>query len=149
MTDTDESVPGITRQVTRGAARLFEDLGCAVVTEFVLANGRRADVAALSADGRVTLVEVKSGVADFRADSKWPGYLDFCDAFYFAVSPEFPRDLLPEAETCGVIVADAWEAAILRPAPERTLAAARRRAVTVRIARVAAQRLRALTDPRP
>lgn len=142
------AVPGITRQITRGAARLFEDLGCAVVTEFVLATGRRADVAALTADGRIALVEVKSGVPDFRADAKWPEYLEFCDAFYFAVAPEFPRDLLPAADVCGVIVADPWEAAILRPAPERRLSAARRRAVTVRIARVAAQRLRALTDPR-
>lgn len=146
--DGDASVPGVTRQVTRGAARLFEDLGCAVVTEFALANGRRADVAALAADGRITLVEVKSGVPDFRADAKWPEYLEFCDAFYFAVAPEFPRELLPDADTCGLIVADAWEATILRPAPERRLAAARRRAVTVRIARVAAQRLRALVDPR-
>lgn len=143
-----EPVPEITRRVTRGAARLFEDLGCAVVTEFALANGRRADLVALAADGRITLVEVKSGVPDFRADAKWHEYLEFCDAFYFAVAPEFPLELLPDAETCGLIVADAWEAAVLRPAPQRTLAAARRRAVTVRVARVAAQRLRALTDPR-
>jgi len=142
------AVPDITRRVTRGAARLFEDLGCAVVTEFALANGRRADVAALAGDGRIALVEVKSGVPDFRSDAKWPEYLEFCDAFYFAVAPEFPRELLPDAETCGVIVADAWEAEILRPAPVRKLPAARRRAVTVRLARVAAQRLRALTDPR-
>lgn len=146
--DGPGSVPEVTRRVTRGAARLFEDLGCAVVTEFALANGRRADVAALAGDGRIALVEVKSGVPDFRADAKWPEYLDFCDAFYFAVAPDFPRELLPDAGTCGLIVADAWEAAILRPAPERRLPAARRRAVTVRIARVAAQRLRALTDPR-
>ena len=144
----ETSVPGTTVQVTRGAARLFEDLGCAVVTEFALANGRRADVAALAGDGRITLVEVKSGAPDFRADGKWPEYLEFCDAFYFAVAPGFPRDLLPDGDVCGVIVADAWEAAILRPAPERRLPPARRRAVTVRLARVAAQRLRALTDPR-
>ena len=146
--DRGGAVPETTRRVTRGAARLFEDLGCAVITEFALANGRRADVAALAADGRITLVEVKSGVPDFRADAKWPEYLAFCDSFYFAVAPEFPRSLLPDAETCGVIVADAWEAAILRPAPVRPVPAARRRAVTVRIARIAAQRLRALTDPR-
>ena len=141
-------VPETTRRVTRGAARMFEDLGCAVVTEFVLANGRRADVAALSADGRITLVEVKSGIPDFRSDGKWHEYLEFCDAFYFAVSPQFPRELLPDAGTCGLIVADPWEAVILRPAPVGTLAAARRKSVTVRLARVAALRLRALTDPR-
>ena len=148
MDDQLAPVPETTRRVTRGAARLFEDLGCAVVTEFPLANGRRADVAALSADGRVTLVEVKSGIPDFRADAKWHEYLEFCDAFYFAVAPEFPQELLPDGGTCGLIVADAWEAAILRPSPVRALGPARRRAVTVRIARVAAVRLRALTDPR-
>src|SRR5690606_37192253 len=105
-------------------------------------------VAALATDGRITLVEVKSGIPDFRADGKWHEYLEFCDAFYFAVAPDFPLDLLPDAETCGLIVADPWEAAILRPAPARTLAAVRRKAVTVRLARVAALRLRALTDPR-
>lgn len=84
------STPEITRQVTRGAARLFEDLGCAVVTEFTLANGRRADVAVLHGDGTLELVEVKSGLPDFRADGKWSEYLDFCDAFYFAVAPGFP-----------------------------------------------------------
>lgn len=141
-------VPETTRRVTRGAARLFEDLGCAVVTEFALANGRRADVAALAADGRITMVEVKSGIPDFRADGKWHEYVEYCDAFYFAVAPEFPLQLLPGADTCGLIVADPWEAAILRPAPVRLLAPARRRAVTVRLARVAALRLRALTDPR-
>lgn len=153
MTGPDLQVGGVpvsetTRRITRGAARMFEDLGCAVVTEFALANGRRADVAALSAAGRITLVEVKSGVPDFRADGKWHEYLEFCDAFYFAVAPDFPLERLPDAGTCGLIVADPWEAAILRPAPVGTLAPARRRAVTVRLARVAALRLRALTDPR-
>lgn len=142
------TVPETTRRITRGAARLFEDLGCAVVTELMLANGRRADVAALAADGRITLVEVKSGLPDFRSDAKWHEYLDFCDAFYFAVAPEFPLELLPDAATCGLIVADPWEATILRPAPSRTLPPARRKAVTIRLARVAALRLRALTDPR-
>ncbi|MEQ8398842.1 MmcB family DNA repair protein [Thalassobaculum sp.] len=146
--DGGDSVPEITRAVTRGAARLFEDLGCAVVTELTLANGRRADVAALAADGRITMVEVKSGVPDFRSDAKWSEYLEFCDSLYFAVAPTFPLDLLPDAATCGVIVADAWEATILRPAPVQLLAAARRRAMTIRIARVAALRLRAFTDPR-
>src|SRR3546814_16830203 len=87
----------------------------------------------LAADGRITLVEVKSGIPDFRADGKWHEYLEFCDAFYFAVAPAFPLDLLPDAATCGLLVADPWEAAILRPAPPRALAAARRKAVTVRL----------------
>ncbi len=146
--DPAASVPEITRRITRGAARMFEDLGCAVVTEFALANGRRADLVALAPDGRITLVEVKSGVPDFRSDAKWHEYLEFCDAFYFAVDVGFPQERLPDGGTCGLILADAWEAAILRPSPLRPLAPARRRAVTVRIARVAALRLRSLTDPR-
>ena len=104
--------------------------------------------AALAADGRITLVEVKSGLPDFRSDGKWLEYLEFCDDFYFAVAPGFPTGILPAAADCGVIVADAWDASVLRPAPARPLAAARRRTVTIRIARAAALRLRALTDPR-
>jgi len=145
---TAEAAAEVTRRVTRGAARLFEDLGAAVMTEFPLPNGRRADVAALAGDGMVMLVEVKSGVPDFRADAKWPTYLEFCDQFYFAVDPGFPRARLPDGAVCGVIVADAFEAVIVRPAPERPLPAARRKAVIQRFARAAALRLRALTDPR-
>ena len=119
MADQSDSVPEITRSVTRGTARYFEDLGCAVITELPLANGRRADVAALAADGRITLVEVKSGLPDFRSDGKWLEYLEFCDDFYFAVAPGFPTGILPAAADCGVIVADAWDASVLRPAPAR------------------------------
>lgn len=123
----------------RGVARLFAGHGFSCVTELVLANGRRADVAALGPKGELAMVEVKSGLADFRADAKWPDYLGFCDSFYFAVSPRFPRDVLPEE--AGLIVADAYGGAILRPAPQRPVKAARRKAVTLRFAHCAAQRL--------
>lgn len=127
---------------------MFEDLGAAVVTEFTLATGRRADLAALHTDGSIDIVEVKSGREDFLSDTKWPDYQAFCDRFYFAVAPGFPMDLLPDESICGLVVADAWSAEIVRPAPERKLASARRRALTIKLARTAAVRLRQLIDPR-
>ena len=93
---------------------------------------------ALSPRGQIVIVEVKSGLEDFRADRKWGDYLPFCDSFFFAVAPEFPRDILP-AEP-GLIVADAFDGAVLRPAPATTLVAARRKALTIAFARLAAWR---------
>jgi len=130
----------------RGVCRLLAEHGFASVVEFSLANGRRADIAALGRGGEIAIVEVKSSVADFRADRKWPDYWDYCDRLYFAVGADFPQELIP-AE-CGLIVADAFGAAILREPPEaRPLNPARRRAVTLRFARTAASRLRRLADP--
>jgi len=127
-----------TRALTRGVIRLLIDLGLSPLAEFSLANGRRADIAALDRQGRVTIVEVKSCRADFDADQKWPDYLEFCDRFYFAVDLAFPADLLPREE--GLIIADAFGATIKRTARPRSLAAARRKAVTIRFARQAATR---------
>lgn len=138
----------ITRAVTRGAARLFDDLGHAVLTELRLATGRRADLTAIAADGTIAIVEVKSGIPDFAADRKWEEYGPFCDRFYFAVSPDFPLDRLPDAAVCGLIVADAWGAEILRESPIVRLAPARRKAMTLRFATAAARRLRGVEDPR-
>ncbi len=131
--------------VQRGVRRLFAQMGHATLPEFTLANGRRADVIALAPDGRLTIVEIKSCVADFRADRKWPDYRDFCDRFFFAVPHDLPAEILPE--TTGLIVADAFGAAILREAPAHELAAARRKAVILRFARAAAVQLHALADP--
>lgn len=144
----DQGAVAVTRAVTRGAARLFEDLGHAVVTELRLANGRRADIVSIAGDGAVTIVEVKSGLPDFAADHKWEDYGPFCDRFFFAVAPEFPAERLPGGDVCGLIVADAWGAEILRDSPFARLAPARRKAVTLRFAATAARRLRALEDPR-
>ena len=146
--DAAHSTPDITLAVTRGAARHFEDLGAAVLTEFTLSSGRRADIVALHPDGTLDIVEVKSGLADFQSDTKWPDYGAFCDRFYFAVAADFPMDVLPEEGVCGLVIADAWTAEIVRAAPVHKLAGSRRRAVTQRFARIAAQRLRQLTDPR-
>jgi hypothetical protein len=133
------SRPEITAALARGVQRMLIDRGYAPVLELTLANGRRADVAALSPRGEIVIVETKSGVEDFVVDFKWPDYRDFCDAFYFAVTPEFPQVLIPE--DCGLIVADGFGGDILREAPRHPLVPARRKAVTLHFARVAAQRL--------
>ena len=130
--------PDRTLALTKGVTRLFLDMGLSPLCEFRLANGRRADVAALDRQGRLTIAEIKSCRADFDVDDKWPDYLEFCDRFYFAVDPAFPQDILPHTE--GLIIADEYGAAISRTAEERPLVAARRKAVTLRFARQAAQR---------
>ena len=113
--------------------------------EVSLANGRRADVAAVAASGEIWIVEIKSSVEDFRTDQKWPEYRDYCDRLFFAVAPAFPREILP-ADT-GLIIADRYGGEILRPAPEHKLAGARRKAMTLRFVRTAAFRLQAAIDP--
>lgn len=131
--------------IQRGVRRLFAGLGQVSVTELTLASWRRADVAVLGADGAFTIVEIKSSLADFRADAKWRDYRDYCDRFLFAVGPDFPLAVLPE--DAGLIVADAYGAALLREPPVHPLAPARRKAMTLRFARAAASRLHALADP--
>jgi hypothetical protein len=131
--------------VQRGVRRLFADLGHVTIPEFSLANGRRADVIALSACGKLTIVEIKSSVADFRADKKWPDYRDYCDRFYFAIPESLPESLIPEE--AGLIVADAFGGAILRDPADHPLSGARRKAVTLRFAHSAASLLHTLADP--
>ena len=135
----------VTREVCRGAGRLLRAHGYACLNELPLPNGRRADVIGLARNGDIWIVEVKSGLEDFRVDNKWPEYRDFCDALFFAVAPEFPVDILP-ADT-GLILADRYGGEIVRPAPEHRLAPARRKAMTLRIARAAAMTLQSLIDP--
>jgi hypothetical protein len=130
--------PETTSAVTRGAGRLFAALGYAPLMEVCLPNNRRADIMALGPRGQIAIVEVKSGLEDFRADRKWGDYLPFCDAFYFAVAPEFPQDILPPEP--GLIVADAFDGAVLREAPATPLVGARRKALTLAFARLAALR---------
>jgi hypothetical protein len=138
--------PETTSAVTRGAARLFVDLGYAPLAEVSLPNGRRADIMALDRKGQIAIAEVKSGPEDFRTDRKWMEYLPFCDVFYFAVAPEFPRGILPPEP--GLIVADAFDGAVIREAPNEALAGARRKALTLAFARLAALRAAAAFDPR-
>lgn len=131
--------------LARGTCRMLMRMGFAPVTEFVPARGLRADICALGPKGEIWIVECKSGLADYRADGKWQGYLDWCDRFFWAVDGDFPAEVLPAAT--GLIRADPWDAAILREAPAPALAAARRRALTLRFARAAAERFRRALDP--
>ncbi len=132
-------------RLCRGVRRALAARGQISVAEVPLASGRRADILAVDAGGLVTIVEIKSSVTDFRTDHKWPDYVPFCDRFYFAVDERFPLALVPE--TCGLMVADAYDAAFLREPAEHRLNPARRRSVLLRFARTAALRLHRLEDP--
>ena len=135
----------LAKELARGVARSFAQRGYTTLLEFPLHNGRRADLIGLGRDGGLVIVEVKSSAADFRSDHKWPEYRGYCDRLYFAVAADFPAALIPE--DCGLIVADPFGGSILREAPEAPLAAGRRRALTLRFARIAASRLARLVDP--
>jgi hypothetical protein len=127
------------QQVARGVSRLLMQDGYSPILEFTLANGRRLDVAALGPDGTVAGVEIKVAVQDLKSDAKWPEYLEFCENFYFAIPPDFPDEHVPT--NTGLIVADRYGGAIVRPSPVWPLHASRRKAVTLRFALVAAERL--------
>jgi len=131
--------------VQRGVCRHLMGLGLAPLTEFTLATGRRADVIALGSGGEILIIEIKTSLADLRADAKWPEYLDYCDRLFFAVPEDFPVTELP-ADT-GLLIADRYGSEMLRDAPLDKLAAARRKAVTLRIARTSSLRLSRLADP--
>ncbi|PWC34471.1 hypothetical protein TSO352_18635 [Azospirillum sp. TSO35-2] len=131
--------------IFRGVRRALATRGFASLTEFRLASGRRADVLAIDDAGAILIVEVKSGVPDFRSDQKWHEYRDWCDAFYFAVDDAFPTELIPE--DCGLMVADAYGAEVLREAPARKLAPARRKTLLLRAALTGAGRLHRIEDP--
>lgn len=137
--DEPHTRPEITAALARGVSRLLWDHGLAPLLEVPLANGRRADLMGLTPNGEIWIVETKSCLEDFAVDQKWPDYRDYCDRFFFAVTEDFPRDLIPE--DVGLIVADGFGGAVLREAPLQTLAGARRKAVTLLFARLAAQRL--------
>jgi hypothetical protein len=130
--------PQTTEGVARGAGRLLAALGFAAASEVVLPNGRRADLMALGPKGQIAIVEVKSSLEDFRTDLKWQEYGPYCDLFFFAVSPEFPQGVLPPLP--GVIVADGFGGAVIRDAVKAPLAPARRKALTLAFARLAAFR---------
>ena len=129
----------------RGVCRLLAAHGFCAVGEVTLASGRRADLVGLGAKGEIWIVEIKTSVEDYRADRKWPDYLAFCDSFFFATHAEVPAAIFPE-ET-GLIVADPYGGEIVRARPHGALAAARRKAMMLRLARTAAQRLHGLMDP--
>ena len=142
--------PVVAADVARGVGRLFHRAAAATLCEVPLGNGRRADVVALDEMGRLTIVEIKVSAADLRGDSKWRDYLLYCDRFFWAVPPCLAHLLDAECfepECAGVIVADRYDACVVREASWTLLNAARRKAETLRFARRAAQRLLWLNDP--
>lgn len=131
--------------IARGTRRFLRARKFATLTELPLASGRRADIVALAQDASILIVEIKSSIADFRADQKWPDYRLHCDRLYFAICPEIPVEIMPQ--DAGLIVADGFGAEMLREAPEHRLAAATRRSMLLRFAHAAAHRLHGLADP--
>ncbi|HET9810204.1 MAG TPA: MmcB family DNA repair protein [Sphingomicrobium sp.] len=142
--------PPIAADVARGVTRLFCRKELFGFCEVPLPNGRRADIMAVDSKGCLTIVEIKVARADLLGDGKWTDYLDYCDRFYWAVPPELAaicegERFLPGA--AGLIVADRYDAAVVREAAERPLAPARRKAELLRFARRAARRLSEQLDP--
>ena len=131
-------------RLARSVQILFESMGYAAMCEVNLRIRRRVDVMGINDKGHILIAEVKSGPADYRADSKWPEYLEFCDQFFFAVGQDFPTDLLPADQ--GLIIADDFHAEIIRQSADFKLNAARRKNVTLRFGRQAAFRLSQITN---
>lgn len=131
--------------LARGTARMLVSHGFACVEELVPTRGLRVDVMALGPKGEIWVVECKSSRVDFTSDSKWQGYLEWADRFFWAVDEDFPTELLPY-ET-GLIIGDAYGAEIIRMAPEDKLAPARRKVMVQKFATHAALRLHRLRDP--
>ena len=119
--------------------------GFAVLPEFTLASGRRADIIGLNGSGDIWIVEIKSSTEDFRSDEKWPEYRDYCDGLFFAIPTSMDPGIMPP--DAGLIIADSWGADIVRHPETAMLHAARRKAVTLAFARAAALRLHGLYDP--
>ena len=131
--------------IARGTSRLLHAHGFAVVSELSLASGRRADLVAIDPSGEIWIVEIKSSVADFRADQKWMDYRIHCDRLFFATCQDVPCEIFPP--DTGLIVADAFGASIVCDAPEHRLAAPTRKSMMLAFARAAALRLQRLCDP--
>ncbi|MBO6718083.1 MAG: MmcB family DNA repair protein [Rhizobiaceae bacterium] len=127
--------------VRRGVQRLLLAFGAVAMPELSLKTGRRADLVVLGRTGEIWIVEIKTSVEDFRVDHKWHEYRAFCDRFFFATHPGVPADIFPE--DCGFILSDGYGAEILREAPEHRMAAATRKALTLRFARACAARITA------
>jgi len=131
--------------IARGAARLLHAHGFSTVSELPLPSGRRADLVALDSGGEIWIVEIKSSIADFRADQKWQDYRLHCDRLFFATCMEVPCDIFPK--DTGLIVADAFGAQMISEAPEHRLPAPTRKSMMLLFARAAALRLQSLADP--
>ena len=142
--------PPIAAEVARGVTRLFCRQELFAICEVPLPNGRRADMMAIDPKGALTIVEIKVARSDLLGDCKWTDYLDYCDRFFWAVPPDLAaicdgERFLPDE--AGLIVADRYDAVLMREAVNRPLAPARRKAELLRFARRAARRLSAQIDP--
>ena len=150
LSDCFADGPPIAAEVARGVTRLFCRHDLYAMCEVPLPNGRRADLMAIGPKGELTIVEIKVSRADLLGDQKWGDYLDYCDRFFWAV-PQHLADLLDESRflpgEAGLLVADRYDAAVIREPSTRPLAPARRKAETLRFARRAARRLSAQIDP--
>ena len=133
------------QRIARGVARHLARLNFASLEEFVPTRGLRVDLMAIGPKSEIWIIECKSGRADFMADKKWQGYLDHCDSFFWAVDMQFPTNILPDEG--GLIVADAFDAEILRIPEESPLSPARRKKIIHKFGRDAALRLRSFRDP--
>jgi hypothetical protein len=131
--------------VQRGTVRLLHHHGYHALTELTLKTGRRVDIAAINHKGSITIIEIKSSLADYQSDTKWHEYLPWADQFYFAVSPDFPQEVLPKDQ--GLILADKFGGEIIRTAQTKPLSAARRKALTILFGTTAAQRIFRQQDP--
>lgn len=132
-------------RIARGVRRLLLTLGFSSLPEVPLRSGRRADLVAINSKGEIWIVEIKSSLADFRSDQKWPDYRAHCDRLFFATTEDVPIGIFPQ--DAGLIVADGFGAAILRDIASVQLPAATRKEVHLRFARSAADRLHLLHDP--
>ena len=131
--------------VARGTMRLLLSHGFSCVSELPLPSGRRADLVAMNGGGEIWIVEIKSSIADFRADQKWMDYRMHCDRLFFATTIEVPCEIFPK--DTGLIVADGFGGEIVCEAPQHRLAAPTRKQMTLRIAQCASLRLQSLIDP--
>ena len=139
----DDLMPG--QLIARGVCRHLLHHGFATVEEMVPTPGLRLDVMGLGPKGELWIVECKSSRVDFTSDRKWQNYLEWGDRFFWAVDADFPVELLPEGT--GLILADAYDAEIVRMGPETPLAGARRKVMLQKFARHAALRLQGFRDP--
>ena len=133
-------------RIARGAMRHFDQIGLSSLSEFSPIKGLRVDIITLGMSNEIWIIECKSGQSDFKSDRKWHNYLDWCDRYFWAVDANFPIDILPI--NTGIIIADAYDASILREAPLNKLSPARQKKVIKSIAKSACNRLLTHIDPK-
>jgi len=131
--------------IARGVCRHLKQYNFECLEEFVPIRGSRVDIMAIGPKGELWIIECKSSLADYTQDTKWEKYLPFCDRYFWAVPNGFPIEILPKED--GLIIADSYEAEIIKMAPYRMMKASQRKKITLKIARNAANRLRKFIDP--